>query len=78
MDEDLSSSYDSTICVSAADSAISSLGYDLGNDYAYTMYICPDVVDFGEAVGVAQLGGTKSWYKDKWGSLPFVQMHEIG
>ncbi len=33
---------------------------------------------FEYAVGVAQMGGTKSWYKDVSGSLPFVQMHEIG
>ncbi len=64
--------------MNAADSALSTSDYDVGNGHSYTMYICPDVVRFGQAAGVAQMGGTKSWFRDTWGSLPFVQMHEIG
>ena len=61
----------------AADDVISSASYDLGF-HTYTMYICPDVVDFGVAVGVADVNGPKSWYLDTYGSMPFVQMHEFG
>jgi len=76
--QDLSKAYDSSVCVNAADSVLSSSSYDVGNTHSYTMYICPDVVQFGSAAGVAQMGGNKSWFKDKWASIPFVQMHEMG
>lgn len=76
---DLTSAYDSRICVNAADDAISSLhNNDIGNDHDYIMYICPEVVNFGSAAGRADMGGNKSWYRDKFGSMPFVQMHEMG
>ena len=77
VDIDLSSIRTSNECMIAADGAISSASYDLGF-YTYTMYICPDEVDFGPAVGVANVNGPKSWYFDKYGSMPFVQMHEFG
>ncbi len=61
----------------AADNTIFSSSLDLGTP-AYTMYICPEAVDFGSAVAMANVRGSKSWYWDKYGSMPFVQMHEIG
>lgn len=42
------------------------------------MYICPDVVDFGISASFSNTNGVKSWYKDTFGSSPFIQMHEIG
>ncbi len=77
VDTDLSLAWDSEACVNAADDFIRSNNPKLGI-YDYTMYICPDVVDFGSAVGVANVNGNKSWYLDTYGSMPFVQMHEIG
>ena len=75
VDMDLSTARESSVCVSAADDAL--LNYDVGA-HEYTMYICPEVVDFGVAVGVAEVNGYKSWFSDTYGSSPFVQMHEIG
>lgn len=73
---DLATAYDSIVCVNAADDALSDL--DIGDSHVYTMYICPDVVNFGMAAAVGSLGGVKSWYSDTAGSSPFVQMHELG
>ncbi len=75
VDMDLSTALDSTVCVSAADDALSN--YDVG-EHTHTMYICPEVVEFGNSVGVAVVNGYKSWFSDTYGSSTFVQMHEIG
>ena len=77
VDIDLSKTYDSIDCVNAADSAITS-SYDVGTSSTYIMYICPDVVDFGIDGGIGMIGGRKSWYRDTFGSIPIIQMHEIG
>ena len=77
VDINLSATYHSSACVNAADNVLSS-NYDIGNTHTYIMYICPDVVDFGIAAGVADINGKKSWYKDTFGSFPYVQMHELG
>jgi len=77
VDIDLSTTYYSLACVNAADDALDSK-YDIGTTYTYVMYICPDVVDFGNAAGVGEINGKKSWYKDTFGSFPYIQMHEIG
>ena len=75
VDMDLSTAYESSVCVSAADDAIEN--YDVGA-HEYTMYICPEAVDFGGAAGMAKVNGYKSsWFSDTYGSSPFVQMHEI-
>ena len=72
VDLNLASTYDSTGCVNAADNVL--FKYDIGTTYTYIMYICPAVVDFGNAVGVADIGGKKSWYKDTFGSSSYIQM----
>jgi len=78
VDNDLSySGFSHQECVSAADNAIT-LNYDIGTTHTYIMYICPDVVDFGIAAGVADIGGKKSWFKNEFSSYPYVQMHELG
>jgi len=44
----------------------------------YTMIVCPDEVDFGNAAAYAVSPGSMSWFKSQYASAPTVQMHELG
>jgi len=73
---DLSETFNSLICVNSADDVLTDL--DIGDTHDFTMYICPDSVDFTQNPAVSQLGGARSWYSNEFGSYPFVGMHMIG
>ena len=45
------------------------------DEYTFMMVICPPTVNFGSAAGVAYVNGYESWFRDKYGSSPFVQFH---
>ena len=53
----------------------STLATASGVEHTFLMVICPEVVDFGGAAGIAYLNGFQSWYLNNYGSSPFVQSH---
>lgn len=75
VEANLEDAHNSYQCVTEADVALNSL--DVGTTHTYTMYICPGEMEFGSAAW-GEINGSKTWYHDKYGSYPFVQMHELG
>lgn len=49
-----------------------------GISRSYTMFVCPDVANFGDAAALGERPGSLTWYLSRYASAADVQVHEIG
>ena len=49
-----------------------------GISRSYTMFVCPDIANFGGGSAWGQLPGSLTWYLSKYASNADVQVHELG